>query len=85
MGKVFISYSRYSQAHCDLVLAFSDLLRKYEIDAVLDQYEECPTEGWPKWMDIQIKQAEFVLIVCSKSYWHRVNGIEERDIVNSCG
>jgi hypothetical protein len=28
-------------------------------------------------MDIQIKQAEFVLIICSERYWHRVNGSEE--------
>ncbi|MDQ1352163.1 MAG: hypothetical protein QG657_2469, partial [Acidobacteriota bacterium] len=76
-GKVFISYSRYSQAHRDLVLAFADLLRKYKIDAVLDQYESCTSEGWPKWMDIQVKKAEFVLIICSESYWNRINGVEE--------
>jgi len=80
-GKVFISYSHYSHAHCDLVLAFADLLRKYKIDAVLDQYESCTSEGWPKWVNIQVKLAEFVLIICSRSYWEHANGIKE----NGCG
>lgn len=77
MGKVFISYSHDSDEHMALALEFADLLREYEIDAVLDQYVVSPPESWPKWMDIRIKEAEFVIIICTERYWHRVNGIEE--------
>ncbi len=77
MEKVFISYSHDSEEHMALVLEFSELLREYGIDAVLDQYVESPLDGWPKWMDIQIKKAEFVIIIFTERYWHRVNGIEE--------
>lgn len=76
MGKVFISYSRDPQAHRELVLKFSHLLREFEIDVVLDQYEDQPPESWPKWMDIQIKKAEFVIIICTKNYWLYTNGID---------
>ena len=75
MGKVFISYSHDSAEHRALVLAFSNLLREYEIDAVLDQYEDAPLEGWPKWMAKQIKESDFVIIICTERYWNRINGI----------
>ncbi len=75
MGKVFISYSHDSEEHRALVLAFSNLLREYEIDAVSDQYDEAPLEGWPKWMAKQIKEADFVIIICTERYWNRINGI----------
>ncbi|MHC4355693.1 MAG: SEFIR domain-containing protein, partial [Planctomycetota bacterium] len=48
---VFISYSQDSDAHMDKVLALANKLRAEGIDAVLDQYEVSPAEGWPKWMD----------------------------------
>jgi len=47
--KVFISYSHDSPEHADKVLAFANKLRSEGIDAVLDQYEESPPEGWPMW------------------------------------
>ncbi len=76
MPKVFISYSHDSSKHMDRVLTFSNRLRDNGIDCGIDQYQESPAEGWPKWMDRQILQADFVLVICTETYYRRVIGIE---------
>ena len=77
MNKIFISYSHDSREHADRVLALANRLRAEGVDCVLDQYEESPAEGWTRWMDQQIRSAEFVLMICSEIYGKRVNGEEE--------
>jgi hypothetical protein len=71
--KVFISYAHESAELADAVLDLANYLRSKGIDAEIDQYEEAPPEGWPKWMMRQVQQAEFVLVVCSKLYSERAN------------
>ena len=66
--KVFISYSHDSDEHRIRVLALSDGLRKKGIDCNLDQYEPTPKEGWPRWMTRQIRDADFVLMICTDNY-----------------
>ena len=75
--KVFISYSQDSPEHEDRVLAFSNRLRADGIDCNLDQYEISPPEGWPRWMDRQIHEADFVLLICTPTYFRRVMGQEQ--------
>jgi hypothetical protein len=75
-GTVFISYSYDSSDHIRAVLTLSNRLRSYGIDCVLDQYESCPPEGWPRWMDRQISKAQFVLMICTEAYYRRVMGQE---------
>jgi hypothetical protein len=75
--KVFLSYSHGSPAHVDRVLAFSDRLRRDGIDTILDQYAVAPPEGWPRWMDKQIRDVDFVLMLCTETYYRRVMGEEE--------
>lgn len=75
--KVFISYTHDSKDHADKVLLFSNKLRSEGIDTVLDQYEDSPPEGWPKWMDRQIKNADYVLMICTSTYYKRVIGEEK--------
>lgn len=70
--KVFISYSHDSLEHSDRVRELSDKLRADGIDCNLDQYETSPPEGWPLWMEKQIRDAEFVLMVCTETYHRRV-------------
>jgi hypothetical protein len=74
---VFISYSYDSKEHADRVLTLSDRLRDEGIDCVLDQYEDSPPEGWPRWMDRQFCAADFVLMVCTPTYFRRAMGKEE--------
>jgi tetratricopeptide (TPR) repeat protein len=77
--KVFISYSHEpdSQEHADRVLALSDHLRVDGIDCILDQYQDSPPEGFPRWMDRQIRAADSVLMICTPTYYRRVMGEEE--------
>ena len=42
----------------------------------MDQYEESPPEGWPRWMDRKIVEAQFVLMICTERYYQRVMGLE---------
>jgi hypothetical protein len=72
--KVFMSYSHDSQAHADAVLRLSDGLRADGIDCHIDQYEESPPEGWPRWMERQIRESQFVLVVCSEFYLKKILG-----------
>jgi tetratricopeptide (TPR) repeat protein len=77
---IFISYSHDSPEHADRVLALSDHLRTDGIDCILDQYEDSPPEGFPRWMDRQIRAADFVLMICTPTYSRRVMGEEKPGI-----
>lgn len=75
---VFISYSHDSDSHRDRVLALSERLRKDGIATRLDQYlNGAPTEGWPRWMRQQLSEADFVLVICTETYYRRFWGDEE--------
>lgn len=77
--KVFISYAHESIELSNNVLEFSNLLRSKGIDSEIDQYEEAPVEGWPKWMMRQVQQADFVLVCCSKLFHERANDFSNDD------
>ena len=62
----------------DRVLAMADALCDGGIDVILDRYvHPAPAEGWPLWMDRNIREANFVLMVCTETYLRRVMGEEE--------
>lgn len=73
---VFISYSHDTTDHAARVLALADRLRSDGIDCQLDQYVAAPAEGWPRWTERQIDKAEFVLMVCTPTYYRRFAGEE---------
>lgn len=77
--KVFISYAHDTEQFSDKVLEFSHILRKHNIDANIDQYEECPPEGWTRWMDNQIENSDYVLIVCTQQYYNKVTNYKSRE------
>jgi hypothetical protein len=61
------------------VLALAERLRKDGVDAQLDQYVAgTPPEGWPRWMLDRLDSAEFVLVVCTETYYRRFRGHEDR-------
>jgi tetratricopeptide (TPR) repeat protein len=69
---VFISYSQDSDEHKDKVLHLADRLRNDGIDANLDQYQVAPKDGWQLWMEKQIRDSKYVLLVCTETYLRRV-------------
>lgn len=77
--EVFISYSWDGEGHVRRVLNLSNQLRSEGVDCVLDQYESSPPEGWPRWMDRKIREARFVLVVCTEQYYRKVMGQEPED------
>ena len=74
---VFISYSHDSPEHDTSVLALANRLRADGIDAILDQFESSPPEGWELWGQRQIQVARFVVMVCTPNYRWRFDGEEE--------
>jgi tetratricopeptide (TPR) repeat protein len=78
MKKIFISYSHDSEEHAERVLGLSNKLRNDGLDCVLDQYVVNPDDGWPKWMDRQLQEAEQVIVVCTQTCYNRVMGKEPK-------
>ncbi|MDQ3260579.1 MAG: TIR domain-containing protein, partial [Pseudomonadota bacterium] len=77
-NKVFISYSQDSDEHRERVLALSERLREDGIETLLDRYVNgSPKQGWPRWMLDQLDAADFVLIVCTETYYGRFRGHDE--------
>jgi SEFIR domain len=74
--RVFVSYSHDSAAHKSRVFGLTERLRDGGIDADVDAYHESPPEGWPRWMATQVRDARYVLVVCTAAYHRRVMGRE---------
>lgn len=69
--RVLISYSHDSDAHAKRVLELSNRLRGDGADCRIDQYVTNPSEGWPLWMDKQVEEADFVLVLFTERYTTR--------------
>lgn len=74
--RVFISYSHDTPEHARRVFDLANDLRAEGVDAWIDQYEIAPAQGWPRWMQEQIEQADFILLVCTPVYRRRFEGKE---------
>ena len=72
--KVFMSYTHDSVEHTDRVLALCNRLRVEGIDCRIDQYEQSPAEGWPRWCERQVEKSDFVLVACTETYLRRLKG-----------
>src|ERR1700733_242878 len=78
----FITYAHDSLAHERRVLEFANKLRADGVDTEIDQYEQHPPEGWPKWMENQFLKADVILVAPSEKYFERytqTNGIGSGD------
>jgi TIR domain len=74
--RVFISYSHDSEDHAARVLRLANDLRRDGIEAIIDQYVTSPPEGWPRWMDSHVRDDDYVVMVCTETYYRRVIGKE---------
>ena len=76
--RIFISYSHDSDSHRASVLALANHLRQDGLNCTIDQYiNGFPPEGWQRWMETQIEQADFVLVVCTPLYLKRYRGLDD--------
>jgi formylglycine-generating enzyme required for sulfatase activity len=74
-ARVFISYSHDSAEHRKRVLSLAERLRADGVDAQIDQYVQgTPLEGWARWMRNQLASADFILLVCTETYYRRFCG-----------
>ncbi len=70
--KTLISYSHESGLHEERVLSLADQLVADGIDARIDQYlAGPPTEGWPRWAELQVEGCQFVVMVFTPTYRSR--------------
>ncbi len=73
--KVFISYTQESIEHSRRVLNLSNDLRGIGFESDIDQYHS--NQRWPTWMEERIAWADFVLVICTKTYLCRWNNEEK--------
>lgn len=86
--KVFISYSHDNEYHKEWVRQFTDKLIQNGVDTNLDQYDLKLGDSMPHFMEREITNADYVLIICTKSYKtkadSRQNGVGyEGNIISS--
>ena len=66
--KVFISYSWDDADHKEWVKSLADRLLSDGINAIVDQYDLTLGDRLPQFMEQQITQADYVLIICTPLY-----------------
>ena len=76
--KVFISYSHDTIEHKRHVLELSERLRADGVETGLDQYVKgTQHQKWPRWMLDQVDWADYVICICTETYYRRFRGHEE--------
>jgi hypothetical protein len=74
--KVFISYSHDSAAHKQWVLEFATTLRDRGVDAILDQWDLKPGDDLTGFMERNLEDAAYAIMVCTKRYVEKANAGE---------
>ncbi len=74
---LFISYCHESASHQNKILGLANRLVSDGIDVILDQYVFNPAEGWQLWMDRGVRDADYVAMICTETYYRRVMGDED--------
>lgn len=71
--KVFISYSHDTSEHKKWVLEFATTIRDRGVDAILDQWHLRPGDDLPHFMETQLAQVDYVLMICTEKYVEKAN------------
>lgn len=68
--------------HCRAVRELADFFTQLGINCVYDQlYEANPPDDWPLWVEQQVKDSDFVLMVCCSSYCHYLTNRNPEKVV----
>jgi DNA-binding transcriptional ArsR family regulator len=76
--EVLISYSHDSEEHIYRVIGLSERLRSDGVNIMLDAHHSDPQEGWPQWMLNKITNSKNILAICTRIYYQRAHGEEEK-------
>ena len=74
--RVFISYSHDSADHKRWVLNFATTLRQRGVDAVLDQWDLKPGDDLPHFMEKELAECDYAIMVCTEPYVDKANAGE---------
>ena len=73
LPKVFISYSHDIPNHKQWVASLAIKLRENGVDAVLDQWDLYPGEDVPVFMEKNLSECDYAILVCTKRYVEKAN------------
>jgi hypothetical protein len=71
--KVFISYCRKNKTYENRVLHLAERLRESGVDVTLDQWDLRPGQDMNVFMEMSIRDAEKVLILCESKYTEKAD------------
>jgi hypothetical protein len=71
--KCFISYSWDSTSHKDWIRFLAEQLQENAVEVFLDQWDLHPGDDLPHYMESSIREADFVLLVCTQSFAMKAN------------
>ena len=74
--RVFVSYSHDSITHKKWVLDFATTLRNRGVDAILDQWDLRPGDDLPHFMETQLENSDYALMICTEKYVEKANAGE---------
>lgn len=74
--KVFISYSHDSLEHKQWVLELGTKLVRNGVDVVLDQWNLTPGDNFIQFMEVGVRDLDWVLVVCTDNYVRKANNRE---------
>lgn len=73
MPRVFLSYSHEESEHGQWVMDIGKLLRKNGVDAYLDKWDLIPGQDTTYFMESQIRDSDFVILICTPLYAEKSN------------
>ena len=73
MPRVFLSYSHEEPEHGQWVMYLGKLLRGNGVDAYLDKWDLIPGQDTTYFMESQIRDSDFVILICTPLYTEKLN------------
>ena len=74
--KVFISYSHDSPEHKQWVLELGTKLVQNGVDVVLDRWDLTPGDNFTQFMEVGVRDRDWVLVICTDNYVKKANNRE---------
>ena len=72
--KASISYSWDDDGHKTWVATLASKLREDGVTTILDQWHAVPGDQLPEFMEKQIRESDYVLIICTPNYRLKSDG-----------